>query len=293
MPRAGLLAASVPVLLAALSAGASRAEEPPRLSGGIWTPAARERMVRDALKVAPPALLRIIARHPEALMDGLYRATEFEGQPHHRQDAATPGRGAAASLATVGAKAVDALDGHLPMRELVFYLGLAAHFASDLSDPVLTDPDGRASRFAADYALYVERNLGRFPVVFYGYPSGAGPAPAAADPPPVEWLEGEGHSAAATARRYFPHLDRAYLRSGGSSASFDVRSIPFGVASLCYSRAVTNIARAWLHIWRAARGDLTGTPHLEIRGPQVERSAGAGDRTDPAGAASPDAAPRP
>lgn len=290
MPRAGLLA----TLLVASAVGSASAQEAPRppatAATGIWTAAARERMVRDALKVAPPALLRIVRRHPETLMEGLQRGTEFEGQPHHRQDAGTPGRGSAAALATVGRRAVDALDGHLPMRELVYYLGLAAHFASDLSDPILTDPAGRSFSFAADYALYVERNLGRFPVVFYGYPE---VPEAGAGPPSAESLEAEGHAAAAGARRYFAHLDRAYLRSAGSSSSFDVRSIPFGVASLCYSRAVTNIARAWLHIWRAARGDLTGTPYLGSAGRPAESPTGEEDRISSRPAASEEVAPVP
>lgn len=229
----------------------------------IWTPAARERMARDALKVAPPAMVRLIRLHPEALLEGIRRGEELEGQTHHRQQGETPGLGAAAALATVGRKAVDALDGHRPVRELVYYLGLAAHFATDLSDPVLTWPDAGAGAFSADYAEYVEANLARFPVVFYGYPDlsvAAGGPPL--EIPAVEALEGEGYRAAAGARRYFPHLSRSYAKTGGSSLSFDVRSIPFGVASLCYSRGVTNIARAWLHIWRSARGDISETPHL-------------------------------
>jgi hypothetical protein len=247
--------------------GAEKAAAGGRTS--IWTSRVRQRMVADAIKVAPPSLARIMRKHPDALLDGLARAAEFEGQPHHLQETDGPGTGAAGAMATVGGKAVDAVNRHRPMKDLVFYLGLTAHFASDLSDPVLTSPPGPGMPFAADYALYAQRNVDRFPVVFYGYPE----IPATGPPPGIASLEPEGRVAAAQARQYYPHLLRAYSASGGSSASFDVRSIPFGVASLCYSRGVTSIARAWLHVWRAARGDLTDTPHLQRAAPKGEAAA--------------------
>jgi hypothetical protein len=43
---------------------------------------------------------------------------------------------------------------------------------------------------------------------------------------------------------------------------FDVRSLPFGIGSLSYSRSVSDTARLWLHLWKQAHGDLTGTPYL-------------------------------
>ena len=239
----------------------------------MWSARARDRMLLEALKIAPPALRRIIALHPRELVAGLRRGEGFEGQPQHRQESDLPGAGAAAALATVGRKAVDALDAHRPMKDVAYYLGLAAHFAVDLSDPTLTAPGGTGAPFTGDFSRYTDRNLEKFPVVFYGYPELPAARSLTDAPPPVESLEPAGRAEAAAARKYYPHIARAYARSGGSSSGFDVRSIPFGVASLCYSRGVTNIARAWLQIWISARGDLTGTPHLV-------RAGGPGSRAD-------------
>ncbi len=249
------------------------APSPAPVAPSIWTPAVRRKMVADALKITPPALARIIERHRASLIEGLARGESYEGQPHHRQNGDTPGLGAAAALTTVAAQAVDAVDSHRAMKYLVFSLGLVAHFAADLSDPTLTTAEGAAAAFTKDYAAYAERNLTRFPVVFYGYPVIEARTARARESLSVETLEAEGHAAAEQARRYFSHLSRAYERSGGSSRTFDVRSIPFGVASLCYSRGVTNIARAWLHIWRTAGGDLTGTPLLRWEEPAAEQAS--------------------
>jgi hypothetical protein len=215
-----------------------------------WNGRSRARMVADALKVAPPVLAHLIAKHADSLRAGLEEATLSEGEAQHRQNNEDPSSGAAAAMGVVAAKAIAALDGHKPMTDLVYHLGVLAHLAADVSDPLLTDPAGSHASFAADFPSYIERNLERFPAVFYGYPEGSSP------------LVAEAIASAKIARGYYGHLARAYAAAGGSSVSFDVRSIPFGVASLCYSRGVTNIARAWLHVWREAHGDLTGTRYL-------------------------------
>jgi hypothetical protein len=158
------------------------------------------------------------------------------------------------------------VESRRPMADLVYRLGVVAHYAADLSDPVLTHPRGATAPFIEDYGRYVERNLIRYPVVFYGYPDIESLLQAGRedrDARPGRRLHTDALAQARHARAYYEHLERAYALSGGSSETFDERSIPFGIGSLAYSRAVTGIARAWLHAWTAARGDISGTPHLK------------------------------
>ena len=223
-----------------------------------WTPRVRERMVVDALKVAPPALVRIILKHPDSFRAGLSDAAGTEGTAEHRETGTEPG--AAVALDTVIKRAVGAIDNHHPMTDVAYFMGVLAHIAADLSDPLKTAPAGEQAPFAADFPSYVERNIHRFPAVFYGWNADA--AASAVD------AGAAARSAAAVSRPYFAHLERAYAATGGSSASFDVRSVPFGVGSVCYSRAVTEIARSWLSVWMRAHGDLTGTPWL-VGAPQA------------------------
>lgn len=227
--------------------------------GSAWTPAVRERMAADALKVAPPTLARFVLRHFDSFKTGLRDAAARGEITQHRQmgDETT---GAATALELTERWAAVAMEERRPISVLVYRLGVVAHYAADLNDPLLTSQSGGGAAFGPDYAGYVEENLHLYPAVFYGYPSLEQIPPAGENRMAVVR---DGMDSAEMARGYFPHLERAYSRSGGSSDGFDVRSIPFGIASLSYSRAVTGVARSWLRVWVAARGDLSGTPHLQ------------------------------
>ncbi len=48
-----------------------------------------------------------------------------------------------------------------------------------------------------------------------------------------------------------------------SRDALDERSIPFGIASLSYSRAVSDIVLVWHSLWASVDGDLSGTPYLD------------------------------
>ncbi len=236
-------------------------------TASVWTPSVRKKMVADALKVAPPTLARQIRRHAALLLAGMADAAVRGEGASHRQES-DQASGAAVSLALTAQWVVAAMEERRPMADVVYRLGVVSHYAADLSDPILTDPRGTTAAFAADYARYVEGNLSRYPVVFYGYPAIESLREAGADrgdpgAPAGRRIRADALAQARHARAYFEHLERAYALSGGRSEPFDERSLPFGIGSLAYSRAVTGIARAWLHVWAAARGDLSGTPHLE------------------------------
>ena len=101
-----------------------------------------------------------------------------------------------------------------------------------------------------------EEKMERFPLVFEG-------------PDPASDRSGWDSGAIDAIRSRYDHdretLTRAYHpRDGGPvlPSDFDDRSVPFAIASLAYSHAVNDTARAWIRLWRSANGDLTGTPYL-------------------------------
>jgi hypothetical protein len=57
---------------------------------------------------------------------------------------------------------------------------------------------------------------------------------------------------------FYPLLSEEYFRYGSrrSAAEFDDRSTAFGVASVCYSRSVSDLVNIYYYIWREAGGDV-------------------------------------
>jgi hypothetical protein len=162
------------------------------------------------------------------------------------------------------ARAVAMIEQHRPFEDVVRQLGVLAHYVADLGFPLNTaDDDPREAEYFADYARYVESAEPRLPLVFYGLLPG---------------LEGRGDLAplvaASTARGrgLYPLVGREYRRIGFASGRgrFDDRSTAFGVGSLAFSHAVTDVARALRWVWLAAGG---GDPRsgLPIAGDVVLR----------------------
>ena len=50
------------------------------------------------------------------------------------------------------------------------------------------------------------------------------------------------------------------MSTRGNSATFDDRSTAFGVASVCYSHAVTDVANLQVFIWKEAGGSVRNLP---------------------------------
>ena len=54
-------------------------------------------------------------------------------------------------------------------------------------------------------------------------------------------------------------------RLTATTIALDPRSALYGIASLVYSHAINDTARAWLWIWRSANGDMSGRPSLQAQ----------------------------
>lgn len=158
-------------------------------------------------------------------------------------------------------RAVAAIRSHQPFDDIVRQLGVVAHFVADANYPLNTAAtDPREADFFADYARYVETAEPRLPLVFYGV------IPALDQRPDVAPLMALTLS---RGRRLYPLVGREYRRIGFASGvgRFDDRSTAFGVASLSFSHAVTDVARVFRWIWiqgggadpRSALPDRGGT----------------------------------
>jgi hypothetical protein len=130
-----------------------------------------------------------------------------------------------------------------PMADVIQRLGVLAHLVADANNPFHVANDApRHSETRNDFETYFERRLVKFPTVFYGLD-------------PAFRLNRYLDRTFARSAKFYPLMRGEYAR-GGHAAVFDDRSTAFGVASISYSRAVTDLVNIYYYIWKEAGGDV-------------------------------------
>src|SRR5204863_6607498 len=114
-------------------------------------------------------------------------------------------------------------------------LGTVAHLVADANNPFhVANDDPRMSASHSDFEQYFERRLTKFPTVFYGLD-------------PRFRLGTYLDRTFARSAKFYPLVRDEYFRDGTrrTSADFDDRSTAFGIASVSYSRAVTDLVNVY------------------------------------------------
>jgi len=142
------------------------------------------------------------------------------------------------------------------VSEGLVQMGALLRVPADLADPVLSAGSaGYAPGVARQYYAFVERSLGKIPVVLDDRRA----------------LELGRHELGPYWQRLLVQssaqsqiIDAELFRGGRlvDQRRLDHRNPVFGVASLSYSRAVNGIAATWLVVWREVQGDLTRMPRV-------------------------------
>lgn len=237
-----------------------------------WVPETRRAIALDALKLMPASLRTVLERNREPLLRGMLEPMTSESGPSHRP--ASEGGTLESEIRDAAEAVAAAVDARAPFSEVAKRFGLLAHRVSDAAFP--PNAAGRAGAgHYAHFRSFAESRREKFPLVFYGH-----------DDPALERGDFDAFAAGvvAEARREDANLARAYAAAGSppQPSAFDDRSIPFAIASLSYSRAVTYVTRAWIAAWSKAHGDLGYTPYLKFR----KRSEPAADERAPDATAS-------
>jgi hypothetical protein len=211
-----------------------------------WTRAGDERIAKKAAQLAPPDLRMLIERFEGDYRRGLELARSDEGSPsHHFYVREKQGR-LRDRLERETQGAISAVRQGDPMSSVVERLGVLAHFVADANNPFhVAKDDPRLTPMRNDYVSYFERGLPKFPTVFYGLDTRFQLGP---------YLD----RTLARSAKFYPLVRDEYFRGDQrrTSASFDDRSTAFGVASVSYSRAVTDLVNLYYFIWKEAGGDV-------------------------------------
>ena len=208
-----------------------------------WTPEAEKRIAERAARMAPPDLRLLISRYEKDYHRGLEEAARTEGPSHQYSP-----RNASLhqELERQIAETVKLARTGQSMAEVVEKLGVITHLVADANNPFhVSDSDPRLRESREDYEKYFERRMTKFPTVFYGLED---------DLEPSRYFR----KTFDRTLRFYPLLSEEYFRYGTrrSSKDFDDRSTAFGIASISYSRAVTDAVNVYYYIWREAGGDV-------------------------------------
>jgi len=188
-----------------------------------WTRASNQRIAKKAAALAPSDLRTMIEQFNTDYQAGLARATTSMELR--------------AQIQAETNAAISAVHSRKPMSELVEHLGVLAHLVAEANTPA-----------RGDYEHYFERSMKKFPTVFYGLDMNFN-VPRQLD-----------RTFARTAK-FNPLIELEYERAGSSEA-FDDRSTAFGVASVCYSHAVSDLVNLYYYIWKEAGGDVRSATGL-------------------------------
>jgi hypothetical protein len=234
----------------------------PAAEARAWTDATRLRMIRDALKVTPPAMRAMLESRQKDLASGMLEPSRHEDEEIHYQLA--DGRGGLAAEAVVQKEEEirGLLRARRSIRRVCYECGFLAHLVADVDFPLnASDSDRREPLYREPYRKYVEMNLDKIPFVLDRDPA-----------PEIDRDDVRAFilSRALRAGRNYALIGPAFKDDGTprSPEALDDKSVPFGIASLSYSSAVSDIVRIWTHLWKSIDGDLQGTPYLNAPPPE-------------------------
>src|SRR5262250_21653 len=125
-----------------------------------WTNATRARMIKDALKVSPPALRQVLQHYEKDLVRGMLDPSRHESEEVHFQLA--DGKGGLAGVA-IDRKVRDIrelLGRRAPFGKITYEMGVLSHLVADVEFPLnASDADPREPLYRNAYAQYIERML--------------------------------------------------------------------------------------------------------------------------------------
>ena len=220
------------------------------LTASAWTRASDERIAKKAAALAPPDLRLLIERFEGDYKTGLSRAQAEEATDQHNFFVLSREGQLRQRIERETRASIEAIRKGDSMSLVVERLGTLAHLVADANNPFhVANDDARLGASHNDFEQYFERRLAKFPTVFYGLD-------------PQFRLTSYLDKTFARTARFYPLVAEEYFRTGTrrSSAEFDDRSTAFGVASICYSRAVTDLVNLYYYIWKESGGDVRTAP---------------------------------
>lgn len=210
-----------------------------------WSGRVTRHVAWQAVNFFPADLARQIRRHHRRFDAGLERGLRVPpawraGPPGHLADA----------LQRQAEHCTEALLRPVPLEELVEELGVLAVYALDANDPLaVAHGDRREPFYAASYLLYADSIRHRIRLVYYGQ---------SRDLIYGRRLDTAIKLAFERTRKLYPFVGDEFYRGGSMRdwRGFDDKSVAFGVAAICLSRGMTDVANLAAYVWHGGGGKV-------------------------------------
>ena len=197
--------------------------------------------------LAPPDLRIVLTHYAPSYKAGIARAQSEEGAETHHYFVLSRSGKLRERIQAETTKTIAMLRKRESMAQVVEHLGILAHLVADANNPFhVSHENPRLDLSHDDFEQYFERRMAKFPTVFYGLD----------EMPNVSTIVDR---AVNRTEHFYPLMSSEYFSDDGerrTSADFDDHSTAFGVASVCYSHAVTDLVNLYYYIWREAGGDV-------------------------------------
>jgi hypothetical protein len=217
-----------------------------------WTRASDLKIATKAVTLAPPDMQLVLKHLEPEFQRGLEAAEADEGSVNHRYFVLSRSGRLRERIESETRNIIRMIHKNEPMSSVAERLGVLAHLVADANNPFhISNDDARLSLSQNDFEQYFERRMAKFPTVFYGLEENF-------------QLTGYLDRTFARTLTFYPLMTEEYFRGGErrTSEEFDDRSTAFGVASVCYSHAVTDLVNLYYYIWKEAGGSVRAAPAL-------------------------------
>jgi hypothetical protein len=146
-------------------------------------------------------------------------------------------------------KGIEAFKTQGSFKDGVRSLGRIARLVANLNNPLNHAPALKQPSWRTDYDIFLEKNRGNFRIRWPGVDG---------RPRSESELTDALNQCSLRTKKVSRILIKTFESERKPIGTYDVRSIPFGVGSIAYSRSVANTALSWLFIWDQAGGIKTG-----------------------------------
>lgn len=215
------------------------------LTAQAWTRSSDVRIARKAARLAPPDLRLLLEQFEPEYLRGIERAQADEGSENHRYLVLSRQGRLRERIERETTATIKMIRGGDPMSMVMERLGTLVHLVADANNPFHVTDDAQLAPSHNDFETYFERKMAKFPTVFYGLT-------------PNFTMSAFLDKTFNRSSRYVPLISEEYFRNGTrrTFTEFDDRSTAFGVASISYSHAVSDLVNLYYYIWREAGGDV-------------------------------------